>query len=246
MLRGEARSDGASTALTIAGETVTAPRRIAGKPAGHAAAPKARHPPAPARGAAGTTNRLPGTIGSHLSRLGIEIRSQARRRLHGGRALAADRRQLGLLATRWSFASTVPTPSFWPMTVGRRDADLIHLCFNNPDGKPLHTFPELLFLKVIHASQTQRRHIVLVCGSVRGSALRPLPGDIEADVAIVGAGYTGLWTAYYLKKARPSLRIAPIEREFAGLAPRAAMAAGCRVVSRGRVKSISRPRAGKG
>ncbi|TIX08608.1 MAG: FAD-dependent oxidoreductase, partial [Mesorhizobium sp.] len=27
----------------------------------------------------------------------------------------------------------------------------------------------------------------------------PLPGDIEADVAIVGAGYTGLWTAYYLK-----------------------------------------------
>ncbi|RVC79449.1 FAD-dependent oxidoreductase, partial [Mesorhizobium sp. M4A.F.Ca.ET.022.05.2.1] len=44
----------------------------------------------------------------------------------------------------------------------------------------------------------------------------PLPGDIEADVAIVGAGYTGLWTAYYLKKARPSLRIALIEREFAG------------------------------
>ena len=36
------------------------------------------------------------------------------------------------------------------------------------------------------------------------------------DVAIVGAGYTGLWTAYYLKKAAPSLRIAVIEREFAG------------------------------
>ncbi|TGV78964.1 FAD-dependent oxidoreductase, partial [Mesorhizobium sp. M00.F.Ca.ET.149.01.1.1] len=44
----------------------------------------------------------------------------------------------------------------------------------------------------------------------------PLPGDIEADVAIVGAGYTGLWTAYYLKKAKPSLRIVLIEREFAG------------------------------
>ena len=26
----------------------------------------------------------------------------------------------------------------------------------------------------------------------------PAPGDVEADVAIVGAGYTGLWTAYYL------------------------------------------------
>ncbi|SFO12609.1 Glycine/D-amino acid oxidase [Mesorhizobium sp. NFR06] len=48
-------------------------------------------------------------------------------------------------------------------------------------------------------------------------APRPaLPGDIEADVAIVGAGYTGLWTAYYLKKAKPSLRIVLIEREFAG------------------------------
>ena len=43
-----------------------------------------------------------------------------------------------------------------------------------------------------------------------------LPGDIDVDVAIVGAGYTGLWTAYYLKKADPSLRIAIVEREFAG------------------------------
>lgn len=44
----------------------------------------------------------------------------------------------------------------------------------------------------------------------------PLPGDIDAEVAIVGAGYTGLWTAYYLLKADPTLRIAVIEREIAG------------------------------
>ncbi|CAN7415885.1 NAD(P)/FAD-dependent oxidoreductase [Mesorhizobium sp. LjRoot246] len=44
----------------------------------------------------------------------------------------------------------------------------------------------------------------------------PLPGDLEADVCIVGAGYTGLWTVYYLKKADPSIRIAIVEREFAG------------------------------
>ncbi|NUR24885.1 MAG: FAD-dependent oxidoreductase [Catenulispora sp.] len=44
----------------------------------------------------------------------------------------------------------------------------------------------------------------------------PLDRDIEADVAIVGAGYTGLWTAYYLAKADPSLRIVVLEREFAG------------------------------
>jgi glycine/D-amino acid oxidase-like deaminating enzyme len=43
-----------------------------------------------------------------------------------------------------------------------------------------------------------------------------LPGNIEADVCIVGAGFTGLWTAYYLKKADPSLRIAIVEKEFAG------------------------------
>ncbi|MEU1719332.1 FAD-binding oxidoreductase [Nonomuraea sp. NPDC005692] len=48
-------------------------------------------------------------------------------------------------------------------------------------------------------------------------ARRPsLPGSREYDVAIVGGGYTGLWTAYYLKKAQPDLRIAILEKEFAG------------------------------
>ena len=44
----------------------------------------------------------------------------------------------------------------------------------------------------------------------------PLVGSTEADVAIVGAGYTGLWTAYYLKLAEPPLRIVVLEREMAG------------------------------
>jgi len=43
-----------------------------------------------------------------------------------------------------------------------------------------------------------------------------LDGDAEVDVAIVGAGYTGLWTAYYLADADPSLRIAVLEAEIAG------------------------------
>lgn len=38
----------------------------------------------------------------------------------------------------------------------------------------------------------------------------------EADVAIVGAGYTGLWTAYYLKRHAPRLRIIILEAETAG------------------------------
>ena len=44
----------------------------------------------------------------------------------------------------------------------------------------------------------------------------PLPGDLDADVAVVGAGYTGLWTAYYLHELKPQLRVAIVEREFAG------------------------------
>lgn len=40
--------------------------------------------------------------------------------------------------------------------------------------------------------------------------------DVTCDIAIVGAGLTGLWTAYYLKQADPSLDIAIIEAEFAG------------------------------
>src|SRR4051794_4564517 len=48
-------------------------------------------------------------------------------------------------------------------------------------------------------------------------ARRPaLPGSTEADVCIVGAGFTGLWTAYYLKRADPALRIVMLEANFAG------------------------------
>ncbi|GGT55022.1 NAD(P)/FAD-dependent oxidoreductase [Streptomyces purpureus] len=44
----------------------------------------------------------------------------------------------------------------------------------------------------------------------------PLPGDTQADVCIVGGGYTGLWTAYYLKKAVPFLNIVVLEAKFCG------------------------------
>jgi glycine/D-amino acid oxidase-like deaminating enzyme len=43
-----------------------------------------------------------------------------------------------------------------------------------------------------------------------------LPGDMQADVAIVGAGCTGLWTAYYLAAAQPDARIVVLEAEHAG------------------------------
>ena len=50
----------------------------------------------------------------------------------------------------------------------------------------------------------------------RPAARPPLAGAVDVDVAIVGGGLTGLWTAYYLKTASPDLDIAVIEREFCG------------------------------
>src|SRR5437763_14938747 len=44
----------------------------------------------------------------------------------------------------------------------------------------------------------------------------PLRGDSTADVGILGAGFTGLWTAYYLLRRHPSLRIVILDREIAG------------------------------
>lgn len=44
----------------------------------------------------------------------------------------------------------------------------------------------------------------------------PLDGDTDADVAVVGAGYTGLWTAYHLLRGDPTLRVLVVERETAG------------------------------
>ena len=41
-------------------------------------------------------------------------------------------------------------------------------------------------------------------------------GDLDVDVAIVGGGFSGLWTAYYLRQLEPSLRVAVLERHYCG------------------------------
>lgn len=51
-------------------------------------------------------------------------------------------------------------------------------------------------------------------------APRPtLPGDTSCDVAVVGGGFTGLWTAYYVKRHRPDARVVVLEREISGFGP---------------------------
>ncbi|MDT3441161.1 MULTISPECIES: FAD-binding oxidoreductase [unclassified Pseudofrankia] len=45
------------------------------------------------------------------------------------------------------------------------------------------------------------------------SALR---GELRADVCVVGAGFTGLWTAYHLATLAPERRVVVVESEVAG------------------------------
>lgn len=52
-----------------------------------------------------------------------------------------------------------------------------------------------------------------------GDDLTPRPalaGSTEVDVAVIGAGYTGLWTAYHLLRDEPSLRVLVVEAQIAG------------------------------
>jgi glycine/D-amino acid oxidase-like deaminating enzyme len=47
----------------------------------------------------------------------------------------------------------------------------------------------------------------------------PLAGDIIADVVIVGGGFTGLWTAYFLTQAKPDLKVVILEQDICGGGP---------------------------
>lgn len=44
----------------------------------------------------------------------------------------------------------------------------------------------------------------------------PVAGDVKVDVAVIGAGYTGLSTAYHLRAADPALSVAVLEGETVG------------------------------
>jgi len=62
-----------------------------------------------------------------------------------------------------------------------------------------------------------RQRSLWLDGALAQFTSRPgLEGEVEADVAIVGAGYTGLWTAYALALRDPALRIAIVEAETVG------------------------------
>ena len=52
-----------------------------------------------------------------------------------------------------------------------------------------------------------------------GPEAPPLDGDTTADVVIVGGGYTGMWTAWFLKEREPALDVVLLERDICGGGP---------------------------
>ena len=53
-------------------------------------------------------------------------------------------------------------------------------------------------------------------GEPTGAPRPPLASPETVDVCVIGAGYTGLWTAYYLLEADPSLGVLVLEAEHVG------------------------------
>jgi glycine/D-amino acid oxidase-like deaminating enzyme len=63
-----------------------------------------------------------------------------------------------------------------------------------------------------------------------GEPLIPRPAlarSDEVDVAILGGGYTGLWTAYYLLRENPNLKLAIVDKEIVGFGASGRNRGGC-------------------
>ncbi len=71
-----------------------------------------------------------------------------------------------------------------------------------------------------------------------------LKGNINVDVAIIGGGFTGLSTAYFLKKAEPGMRVALLEGQVIGFGA-SGRCAGFSMTKFGLLHSITALRFGK-
>ena len=55
-------------------------------------------------------------------------------------------------------------------------------------------------------------------GSIKAGleSTKPLQKDVNCDIAIVGGGYTGLWTAILIKQQEPQKHVVVIEKDLCG------------------------------
>src|SRR3954470_13543050 len=49
--------------------------------------------------------------------------------------------------------------------------------------------------------------------------LPPLRGDVEADVVVIGGGFTGLWAAWHVVSSQPEARVVVLEADRCGFGP---------------------------
>lgn len=50
-------------------------------------------------------------------------------------------------------------------------------------------------------------------------AAAPLEGDVNADVVIVGGGYTGMWSAWWIKSLEPEAKVVMLDADRVGFGP---------------------------
>jgi glycine/D-amino acid oxidase-like deaminating enzyme len=60
------------------------------------------------------------------------------------------------------------------------------------------------------------KHVVYWHDTEKVTVEAPLRESVDCDVCIVGGGFTGLWTAYFLKEAEPALDIRIVEANHSG------------------------------
>ena len=53
----------------------------------------------------------------------------------------------------------------------------------------------------------------------RGEPAPALDGDTQADVVVIGGGYTGLWAAWHLRRLEPGIDVVVLERDECGFGP---------------------------
>src|SRR5262245_61065485 len=106
----------------------------------------------------------------------------------------------------------MPAPARGGYGEEERDAAKSWRACGNPTGGPVAAMADE---RPRHRSHWLREALAAE-GPESAAATPPLRGTARADVAIVGGGFTGLWTSIHLKALEPALDIALLEADICG------------------------------
>ena len=134
-----------------------------------------------------------------------------------------DERRLGVEAS----TSRPPSPSTKPATTKTAVIDRKLRCASPEASAPTISSPPKTSVDDLEIRHGPRQRTLRArcetplprrSGSTapRPAEAPPLEGDVEADLAIVGGGFTGLWAAVLAKRERPDREVVLLEAETAG------------------------------